>query len=96
MLIDREWEASTSRYSSRKLDDAGVDIDSDYPFRIQCKAMVIQPQIHTLLTETAATAIFYRRMVKKGERFFKDGEYAILSQEDFLDLVDKAYKNKET
>ena len=93
-LTERGWEASTSRYSSRKLDDEGVDIDSDFPFRIQCKATVKRPNVHDLLTETAATAIFWRRIVKQGQRFFKDGEYVSISQEDFFNLIDKAYKNK--
>ena len=94
-LLERGWDAATSRYVSRRLDDEGVDIASnDYPFQIQCKATTIQPSMHTLLTETAATAIFYRRIIKQGERFFKDGEYVVISQEDFLNLVDKANKKK--
>jgi Holliday junction resolvase len=93
-LIKRGWEACTSRYSSRKLDDAGVDIDSNYPFQIQCKATVKQPQIWTLLETTDATAIFYRRIEKHGGRFYQDGEYVTVKMDAFLDLVDKAYKNK--
>ena len=92
-LTSRGYEAATARYASRMLDDQGVDIASDYPFRIQCKATVKPPGIHDLLTTTAANAIFWRRIVKQGKQFYKDGEYVTISQEDFLDLVEKARKN---
>jgi len=100
-LKSRGWDAATSRYASRRLDDQGIDITSDdFPYHIQCKATVITPSIHDLLTTTAANVIFWRRIVKrriekKGNQFFKDGEYVVISQEDFLDLVQRAYKNKD-
>lgn len=91
----RGWKAISSRYESRSLDDQGVDVVSDFPFQIQCKASINQPNVADLLSTTAADVILYRRMVKKGTRFYRVGEFALLSQEDFLNLVNKAYKNNK-
>ena len=88
-LIERGWDAASSRYVSRKLDDEGVDIATDYPFMIQCKATVSTPPMHDLLTATAANVVFWRRMEKHGERFYSTGEYAVLKLDDFLNLTNK-------
>ena len=37
LLKELGYSATTSRYSSRELDDAKVDIDTDAPFNIQAK-----------------------------------------------------------
>ena len=37
LLKQYGYEASSARYSSRALDDAGVDIDTNAPYYIQCK-----------------------------------------------------------
>ena len=91
-LIKRGWDAVSSRYASRMMDDQGVDIVSDYPHKIQCKATQTTPGIHDILQTTQADVIFWRRTEKKGERFFKTSDYAILRLEDYLNLVDRAYK----
>ena len=91
-LKGRGWDAATSRYVSRLLDDQGVDIAGDYPMKIQCKATVKQPNVHELLETTAADVVFFRKMQKKGNRFFNVGEYALLDLDTFMDLIDSVYK----
>jgi hypothetical protein len=81
----------SSRYESKRKDDAGVDIITDMPREIQCKASVNTPNIHNLLTETEADTVFWRKMEKKGERFYSIGEYAMLPMKEFLILTRKAY-----
>ena len=96
-LKEMGFKAVSSRYESKRMDDDGIDIVTDFPFKIQCKSWTnVQPNIHTLLTETAADLILYRKTEKKGTRFYKIGEYAMLEQSKFFDLVQKAYKNEET
>ena len=87
MLRERGWDVHTSRYASRLLDDKGVDIAGNYPRNIQCKASVNTPNIKKLLDETEADIIFWRKMEKKGRKFYKVGEYALLPLGDLLDLI---------
>jgi len=86
-LREMGYEAVTSRQESRSADAAGIDIISNIPFEIQCKASKNQPQLHQLLTETEATAVFYRKMEKKGKRFYAQGDYVIISKGDFYKLL---------
>ena len=72
------YEAVSSRQESRSADARGIDIISDYPLNIQAKSATNQPNFHTLLTETEAEVIFYRKTEKRGTRFYTIGEYAIL------------------
>ena len=95
MLKDRGWDAHTARYASRMLDDAGVDIAGDYPRLIQCKATATTPNMRDLLETTMADTIFWRKMIKNGERFYQSGDFAILPLEDFLDIIDELYKKEE-
>ena len=39
ILRDLGYEAMTSRYESKRLDDLGSDIVTDFPFHIQAKAV---------------------------------------------------------
>lgn len=92
ILEQMGYEAVSSRSESRRADAAGIDVITDFPFKIQCKSGINQPSIHDLLTKTEADIILYRKQKKKGKRFYKQGEYAIMKFEDFLNLTQKAYK----
>ena len=96
LLREMGYEAVSSRYESKRMDDEGIDIVSNFPFKIQCKCTVNNPNPHDLLTSTAADVIFHRKTEKNGTRFYKVGEYVTLSQEDFLSLVGKAYQTNKT
>lgn len=81
------YKAVTSRSESRSLDDAGVDLVTDFPLAPQMKCSINQPNIHKLLTETEAEIIFFKKMIKKGKLFCAQGEYVMLSKEDFYNLL---------
>jgi len=64
------WQASTSRYSNRELDDLKVDIDTDAPFNIQCKAVErLSMPVHQLLFKdmpTDKTPVVFHKRNNKG------------------------------
>ena len=86
-LTEMGYKAVSSRQESRSADARGIDIISDYPFDIQAKCMVNQPNFHTLLTQTDAEVVFFRKTEKRGKRFFTVGEYAILPLGEFYKLT---------
>jgi Holliday junction resolvase len=88
-LKEMGYDAVTSRQESRSADARGIDIISDFPMSIQCKATVNKPKIHEILTETDAEVIVWRKMEKKGKRFYSQGEYAILPLDEFFKLFKK-------
>ena len=62
------WTAETSRYVNTKLDDQGVDIVTDCPLYIQCKATEKAPQFHNVLERMPTEhprAIFWKKNRKK-------------------------------
>ena len=77
------FSAVTSRYESRSLDDAGVDLVTSFPLNPQMKVSINQPNVHELLTNTDAEIIFYKRVQKVGARFMPCGEYVMMRKEDF-------------
>jgi len=81
------YKAVSSRQESRSMDARGIDVVSDYPYAIQAKCTKNQPQFHTLLTETDAEVVFFRKTEKRGKRFFAIGEYAILPLKEFYKLT---------
>ena len=89
MLKEMGYEAVTSRQESRSADARGIDIISDYPFKIQAKCKKNQPNFHEILTETDADVVFFRKTEKKGKRFYAKGEYAIIELKEFLKLTKK-------
>jgi len=89
VLEEMGYEAVTSRHESRRADAAGIDLVSDFPLKIQAKCMVNTPAIHTLLTETEAEVIFWKKTKKKGTRFYEEARYAMLPLDTFLNLFIK-------
>lgn len=77
------FEAVTSRYESRSMDDSGVDLVSNFPLNIQCKVSINQPNVHELTTTTDAEIIFYKRVEKAGSKFMPRGEFVIMRKQDF-------------
>jgi hypothetical protein len=88
-LKDMGYKAVSSRQESRSMDARGIDVVSDYPYAIQAKCMKNQPNFHSLLTETDAEVVFFRKTEKKGKRFYAQGEYAILPLDEFYKLTEK-------
>ena len=88
-LKDMGYKAVSSRQESRSADARGIDLISDYPYAIQAKSMVNTPPIHSILTETDAEVIFWRKTEKRKRRFYAIGEYAMIPLKEFLKLTSK-------
>lgn len=86
MLKDLGFDVVTSRYESKRADDAGIDIVGDFPFKVQCKSQVNTPNIHKLITETEAEVVFWRKQKKKNNKFYKQGDYALIPLKEFLNI----------
>jgi hypothetical protein len=81
------YSAVSARYASRLSDDAGIDIISDFPYKIQCKSSINQPNAHEILTTKECDVIFFRKQAKANCNFVTKGEYVMLTKEDFYKLV---------
>jgi len=85
ILKELGYNATTSRYSSRELDDAKVDIDTDFPFHIQAKYVErMSVPVHDLLKsmpDDKPCAVLHKRSNK--------GVVVSLTLEDFL----RTFKN---
>lgn len=81
------YKAVTSRYESKRTDDGGVDLVTDFPLAPQMKVSINQPNVHELLTNTNAEIIFYKKVEKSGTKFMSKGEYVMLSKENFYNLI---------
>ena len=77
------FEAVTSRYESRSIDDSGVDLVSNFPLNPQMKVSITQPNVHGLLTSTDAEIIFFKKVQRSGNRFMVKGEYVMIRKDDF-------------
>ena len=82
-LRDKGFEAVTSRYESRKMDDSGVDLVTNLPLNPQMKVSINQPNVHELLTNTDAEIIFFKKVQKSGSKFMPKGEYVMMRKDDF-------------
>ena len=96
-LRDMGYEAHTARYASRMQDDKGIDIISNFFFKIQCKTSINQPNVHTILTEKECDVIFFRKQEKAKKNFRTKGEYVMMKKSDFYKLVgEKHEKTRQT
>jgi len=86
-LKDMGYDAVTSRYESKRLDDAGVDLVTNFPLAPQMKVSQNTPDPHKLLTETEAEVIFFKKVKKANKKFMPQGEYIMLTKENFYNLI---------
>lgn len=89
-------DAVSSRYESKKADDAGVDIVGTGPFNIQCKNETKRPDYHKLITEMPdGINIVCHKYTKKSQKgkFQCQGKYAIMDYEMLLTFLE-AYLKK--
>lgn len=89
-------DAVSSRYESKRADDAGIDIVGTGAFNIQCKNETKRPDYHKLITEMPdGINVVLHKYTKKSDKgkFICQGKYAMLDYKVFLDLLD-AYLNK--
>ena len=90
-MIELGWEeCQTSRYASKMLDDAKVDLAKTDPFNIQCKRWTSAPSYHTVLDQmpkdTNYNVIVHKRPHK--------GEVVVMSKADFYEILEMLIKNK--
>ena len=84
------YNAVSSRQESRSLDAQKVDIVTDAPYYIQCKLTQNTPNIkHNFdaMPEGKVKVLFHGKTVKKGNRFYKDEEYAYIGIDDFYKIM---------
>ena len=86
-LKEMGYEAVSSRSESRNAEARGIDIITNFPYNIQCKASVNNPNYHKLLTETDAGLIFHRKMEKRKTQFYTIGEYVNMPKASFYKLI---------
>jgi hypothetical protein len=81
-------DAATSRYVSRQLDDAGVDIANTNPYLIQAKAYKSAPPIHAIIDELEkkfpgqVPLVYWKRP--------RVGEVVTLRASDFEEMINSA------
>lgn len=88
-------DAVSSRYGSKQLDDAGVDVMNTPPYSIQCKNESKKVDYHTLLTNMPGPVpVVMHKFTQKsdGGRFVLKGKYAILKYDDFIALLSRVSK----
>lgn len=81
---------TTSRYESKKRDDAKVDLCNTGPFNFQCKAIEAGINYHKLLSQMPKEKNF-NVVVHKKDR----AEVAVLSKSDFWELIQMLLFTKE-
>tara|TARA_R100001591_G_scaffold16558_2_gene22900 strand:- start:349 stop:693 length:345 start_codon:yes stop_codon:yes gene_type:complete len=77
-------KCKTSRFESKMLDDAGVDLTNTGVFNVQAKAVErLSPSYHEILsnmpTDNNYNVIFHKRNRK--------GEVVVMTKEDFYDIM---------
>jgi hypothetical protein len=89
-MIEMGWEdCQTSRFASKMLDDAGVDLACTDPFQIQCKAVEKGCQYTKILASMPDNEMYNVIFHKKDRK-----EYAIMSKNDFYELLKIMKKEK--
>lgn len=83
-FVDLGFEnCETSRYESKKLDDAKVDLCNTGPFNVQCKSVETLGSAHKTLSEMPndekVNLVFHKRNNK--------GEVVSMKKEDFYNLM---------
>ena len=85
-IRDLGFQAVTSRSQDRSLDDAGVDIITDLPFHIQCKATKTSPAYQTLLKgmpKDKDPVIFHAKPYRE--------DLVVMNKSVFYNLIKKLY-----
>jgi hypothetical protein len=82
-------DCTTSRYSSRKKDDWGIDLDCTIPFCVQAKYYKNQPNFSEVIDDMRVLPdeiklVHFKRNKGKGQ---KKDELVILKKEDWYTIV---------
>lgn len=91
-LTELGYSVKTSRYASREMDDLGIDIVGDFPFRPQVKKTSATPSVKRYIENGEADIIFWARTERSNKNIVTKGEYVIIRKEDFYDLFRQSKK----
>lgn len=90
-------KVETSRYVSKKLDDAKVDLAGTPLFNIQCKrvknASICFKVLDEMPKDKNINVVFLDKTSRKDKIITSDGKFAVLKLEDFLKITKKALKH---
>lgn len=81
-------QCSTSRYTSKKEDDNGIDLCDTGNFAFQAKSLSRMPQINEIFDHMKTLkqkVILFKHSKTRG----KKGEYAIIGLDDFIQILEK-------
>jgi hypothetical protein len=89
-MIELGYEdCETSRYESKKLDDAKVDLTHTKPFNVQCKAYQNQPNFRSVLSEmpddSNYNTVFMKKNVGVGKK--RPEDIVVMWKKDFYELI---------
>jgi len=87
-----DWR--TTREQSRAMDNAKIDlidINGIGWFTVQCKTSTNLPKLEENLFKfnDKPNILFWKRTIKKKDKFVSKGEYVIMRKEDFYELVNR-------
>ena len=87
--IKHIWEnAVSSRFESRSLDAAKVDVVNTPPFQFQCKKQMNTPSVKILdEMPEGNNVIIWGKTEKANVNFMLKEEYVIMKLETFIDLL---------
>lgn len=85
----------TSRAESRNMDNSGVDIfdpTNSFKFFIQNKVYKSYPKLYELIFDKKVNKdkpmlVFHKKVEKKGDRFYTQGEFVSMSKETFYNIL---------
>ena len=85
------WKyCETSRYASKAIDDAKIDLVGTDPFAIQCKATINNPSYHKILDQMRPNKPLYKLIYHKRQG---GREYVIMEKNDWLEILEMLVKN---
>lgn len=94
--------AVSSRSESKNLDDKGVDVANTPGYSVQCKNSKTNPNYVELLNDLntivslrgTVKVILHKKTKKAKANFIPVGEYALLTKQDFYNLLKLAEQGK--
>ena len=84
------WNCTTSRYSSKELDDQKIDLCGTDPFVVQAKAVERLGTLHSVLAEMPEEKGKYNVVFHKLNR---KGTIVAMAQDDFIELLEMLIGN---
>lgn len=89
---DFGWKfCETSRYASKMIDNAKIDLVGTEPFAVQCKNTANNPSYDKILSDMRPNKPLYKLIYHKKTG---KGEYVIMEKNDWLEILEMLTENK--